>query len=474
MKPRDIFAYCLICLLFYQCQNTATTNSPSLSHSYSIDYKTMQSPNTVAQTLGINTIWGWGHPQGNNDTTKGAHFFCQLTPNIRSYHEWNWDTPTPNTTPNYTQMAQGNGTEAQNWLNWDTEYALWKKAGANIQVSIKFDNQTQPLWIWDNPYQNAYNYGYAFAKHFGQMHGNGLVDALEIGNEPWNYPPIFYQNVLNGMANGIRTADSTLVILPCALQCNNPNAENTDLKNYAPTRLTPQAISKLSGFNGHYYSYGTNTKGLQIALPPEHPNSTFRAILADLRFRDTYLPKKAFYVTEFGWDSSSANETCTHPECVSEEQQAAYALRAFLVLMRLGVDRAYWYFYANTDNTKPSKLYARSGLTESVDNHFIPKKSFFALQQFIKIMGNTYFINTIQENEQAYVYAFGNSPQNSTHWVMWQPNNQNTIIDLREIPHLPKKNYRIWQWNDTSKQFITQNLAKNTKIMLSEMPIILE
>ena len=84
----------------------------------------MPSPNTVAQTLGINTIWGWGHPQGNNDTTKGAHFFCQLTPNIRSYHEWNWDTPTPNTIPNYTQMAQGNGTEAQTWLNWDTEYAL--------------------------------------------------------------------------------------------------------------------------------------------------------------------------------------------------------------------------------------------------------------------------------------------------------------------------------------------------------------
>ncbi len=209
-------------------------------------------------------------------------------------------------------------------------------------------------------------------------------------------------------------------------------------------------------------------------MPPEHPNSTFRDILADLRFRDTYLPKKAFYVTEFGWDSSSANETCTHPQCVSEEQQAAYALRAFLVLMRLGVDKAYWYFYANTDNAKPSKLYARSGLTESVENHFIPKKSFFALQQFIKIMGNAYFINTIQENEQAYVYAFGSSPQNSTHWVMWQPNNQNTIIDLAEIPHLPKKNYRIWQWNDTSKQFITQNLAKNTKIMLSEMPIILE
>lgn len=465
--------YCLflLILLFNCCQDTNLSPIETTKASYHIDYPTSRSPNTLAQTFGINAIWGWGYSQGNSDTAKGARFFCSLTPNIRSYHEWNWDVSTPNNAPNYQAMAQGKGTEAQNWLNWDTEYGLWKKAGAKIQVSIKFDKQTQPLSMWDNPYQNAYNYGYAFAKHFGAMQGNGLVDAVEVGNEPWNYPSDFYKNILNGMVNGIYDADSNLHILPCALQSANADAENSDSKNYAPARLPEQIMPKLYGFNGHYYSHINNTKEQQIALPPENPNSSFRNILADLHFRDTYLQKKAFYVTEFGWDSSSKNENCTHPQCVTEQQQAAYALRALLLLMRLGVDRAYWYFYANT--TDSSMLYARSGLTETVKNNFRPKNSFFALQQLIKIMGNTYFIDTIQENEQAYIYAFGNANKQLTHWVMWQPQNRNTYISLDQLPRLNLAKCTLWQWNNDILQFTSHPISKSTAIPVGNMPIIL-
>lgn len=467
VKP---YYFLLAILLLTCCRNANLSPVETTQSTYHIDYPAKRSPNTLAQTLGVNTIWGWGHPQGNSDTTKGVHFFCQLTPNIRSYHEWDWDTYTPNNAPNYQAMEQGKGTEVQNWLNWDTEYSLWKKAGTEIQVSIKFDNQTQPLSMWDNPYQNAYNYGYAFAKHFGAMQGNGLIDAIEVGNEPWNYPPDFYRTVLNGMVNGIADADSSLHILPCALQSANANAENSDSKNYAPARLPAQIMSKLYGFNGHYYSYANNTKGQQIALSPENPSGSFRSILTDLRFRDANMPQKAFYVTEFGWDSSSKNENCTHPQCITEQQQAAYALRALLLLTRLGVDRAYWYFYANTTDT--SMLYARSGLTETAKNNFSPKNSFFALQQLLKIIGDKYFIDTIQENEQAYIYAFGNANKQVTHWVMWQPQNKNTYISVDKLPQVSAK-YTLWQWNNNVLQFTSHPISKSAVIPVGNMPIIL-
>ena len=117
----------------------------------------------------------------------------------------------PDNPPHFEEMSLGHGTEAQWWLDWDWEYAGWNSAGLEVQVSIQFIADQFPRETFDDPYNSAYNYGFAFARHFGPTHGTGNVHVLEVGNEPWmsghGYPdPAFYREVLLGMAEGVKAA----------------------------------------------------------------------------------------------------------------------------------------------------------------------------------------------------------------------------------------------------------------------------
>ena len=98
----------------------------------------------------------------------------------------NWDVLNPNQVPDYVTMAAGGGTAAQPWLNWDTEYSAWVATGLTVDASIQFvDSDTNYAENqWNNVSGSGYNYGYAFAKHFGP-NGANLIMQAEVGNEPW-------------------------------------------------------------------------------------------------------------------------------------------------------------------------------------------------------------------------------------------------------------------------------------------------
>ena len=99
-------------------------------------------------------------------------------------------------------------------------YVGWVAAGLEVQACIQFLNQGRfTLDKWDNPYQAGYNYGYAFAYHFGPTHGTGNVRTIEVGNEPWMSgkgfsDPAFYREVLLGMSRGAKAADARIKVLP--------------------------------------------------------------------------------------------------------------------------------------------------------------------------------------------------------------------------------------------------------------------
>lgn len=375
---------------------------------------------TVAELLGVNSTWGWGHNKYSNliPTNEGADLYRPLSSHARNYHDLAWDVKTPSNSPNYKLMAMGKGTEVQWWLNWDQEYKAWQKTGMKNQATIQIANFSDS--DWNDPYQNAYDIGYNFARHFGPSHGNGLVTTLEVGNEPWKYEAKIYQQILLGMAQGAKKADPNIQVFPCALQAADPAMEKTDVfKNYMGLRLPAKAAKSLDGINIHCYSYLQNEAGKRIAVHPEHPNTSYREILSNVRFRDHNMPNKKIFLSEWGWDHNGAGEDCTHSECVSEQAAAAYAVRGALMAMRLGVDRASWFFFANEE--RPSSLYTRSGLTGSVQTGFKKKKSYYALVNLVKQLGDTYFLKTIQEDEKAWVYLFGNSKGKATHLVGWLP-----------------------------------------------------
>lgn len=373
---------------------------------------------TVAEIMGINGIWGWGYDKysDNLSDNEGPKRFNAVATHARNFHDMHWDVKDPDSIPDYSNMAT-KGTGALKWLNWDREYTAWKAAGLKLDITIKYSNKSLPQEVWNRPYNAAFNYAFAFARHFGSSYGNGLVEVFEAGNEPWDYPAAFYTEVLKGFVKGAKAGDPKLTVLPCALQSAFPYEESAGGGNYSGARLTEEAAQYIDGFNTHQYSYMYDENAKRKGIYPEHPESSAREVLNDIRFRDANLPGKKLYVTEWGWDSDGAGESCTHSECVSESEQAIYGVRGALFFMRLGVDRLTWYFFANGKGG----LYSRSGLVSSAKTNFLEKKSFRAFEAFIEKLGSKYFLRAVQENDEAWVYEFGDAGGAPTHLVAWRP-----------------------------------------------------
>ncbi len=403
------------------------------------------STHKLGDIIGINTVWGWGQgiSSDNLPNGQGPLLHNSYASHARNYHFMSWDIPDPDSPVDFSQMGTGCPSPTCEdcvlldcWLDWDKEYQAWVDAGLKVQTTLQFDLYLNlRIWWedqWNDPYQSAYNYGRAFALHFGPTHGNGLVETIEIGNEPWYYDAAIYREILSGMARGAKSADSAIEVFPCALQAYDPHveipSEDLQFRNYIGARIPESAIGDLDGINIHNYSFIRSPTGERIAVHPEHPGSEFNGIRSAVRFRDANMPGKKILLSEWGWDSPSVNEDCVHSECVSEEAAVAYVPRGAMIAHRSNLDGATYFFYANQekqydDNGQeiPSSLFTRSGLTESMDNSYKPKKTFVAMNTLVAILGDYHFIEAYREDEGAYIYKYGDADGNVTHIAAWLP-----------------------------------------------------
>ena len=378
-----------------------------------------KSPATLQEMMGVNGYWSWGHNTFSSmlKPGEGPALYKPVSSHGRNYHDLTWDLTSPDQPIDFSKMKTA-GTPANNWLDWDREYKAWADAGLDIQTTIQFYRFKDSEW--KTPYQSAYNYGQAYAKHFGAKQGNGLVCTIEIGNEPWAYNAETYRAILQGMAKGAKTADTHIEVFPCTLQAADPDAETHGLfKNYMGARIPKSAIPYLDGINIHAYSYILDDAGQRKSTYPEHQNSTFWEVLNAIKWRDKNMPGKKIYLTEWGYDGEGGGEDCTHSECVSEAAVANYSLRTLLISARLGLHRATWYFYANSEEN--SSLYTRSGLTSSKRFGFKKKEVYNVLENLVKKYGDLYFSEVLQENSEGWVYAFSSADQQRKFIIAWRP-----------------------------------------------------
>ncbi len=375
----------------------------------------------LAEMMGINGIRGWGHGYGSHgigDTVQGAYLFSNVASYGRNYQNLSWDTHDPDFTPNYNNMPGG---LRFGYVDWDVEYDIWNDAGLDVQVTLQFLNSSQPEHIWDDPWTAAYNIGYAFASHFGPTYGVGNVFALEVGNEPWDYSKEFYRTVLNGMARGAKDADPAMKVFSGALQAADPGSEWTHGGDFIGERLTETEAPYLDGVNSHHYSYMIDpVTQKRISTYPENPNGQFRSMICDIRFRDHNMPGKEYHVTEWGWGAPGAGQNCTQNECVTERAQAIYGARGLFMMDRLGVDKATWYFYANLPY-ESGLVYSRSGLTGPVITGSEKRPVYYVFETIKNVLGGSYFLNVINEDENAWAYTYGDSLGNPEYIVAWRP-----------------------------------------------------
>jgi len=380
---------------------------------------------TIEELMGVNGIWGWGTGgYSTSDSETGPDLYAQVASTARNYHNMSWDVNDPDTVPDYETMAEGGGTDAQSWLNWDTEYEVWQESGMSIQTSIQFMASTFPESDWDDPYGAAYAYGEAFAAHFGPSVGNGLVTALEVGNEPFYYEASFYREVLSGMAEGVKAGDPAMQVMPSSMAATGLVVENEEGGWDLGTRVTEEHAEFIDAINTHVYSFYYESDGMRTMVHPEHADSMFQEVQNVVAWRDANMPDTPVYVTEWGWPSDGAGEECTADaygdyECVSEHAQALYAVRGLLMLARWDVERAHWFFYANL--TSGTDLFNRCGLTGASNTNFEPKQSYYALLRLRQTLADRVFVDVLQEDDDAYVYLLGEADSTPTHVVAWLP-----------------------------------------------------
>lgn len=422
-------------------------------------------PQPLKNVLGINTFWGWGHHKHALEipSGKGPQMFHTFIRNVRYYHNLDWDVADPDLRPDYEHMPGSLNIE---WLNWRSEYIPVWKDGYTIQTTLQIPH-TFPKQVWDSVYLAAKTFGAAFGNFFSNKN-NGLIETVEIGNEPWAFGADFYHQYLRGMAEGLRKSPQ-IKVFPCALSANH---QQPFLDNYIGQWIQEQDKPLLDGLNTHLYSYCYNAQGNRVATYPEDVQSEFRGILNMISFRDKNLPHKPIHVTEWGWDSDSPETTCTHSECVGQESQAAYALRGLLMLYRLGVDRLHWYYFADED--KPSMVFTRSGLLTSPEKGMQPKRAYHALKNLVSTVGELYLIDALEDSDGLWQYDFGMHHE-TRFKIIWLAKTHHPNIKKTVIISIPGKVKKAWypgkphqkaQFNQINNQAI--------ELKVGTYPIIME
>ncbi|XP_067664774.1 uncharacterized protein [Haliotis asinina] len=408
------------------------------------------SPNkaSLRDMFGVNGIWGWGNNKYSSllDDKSGPRLYNDIASHARNYHNLGWDVKDPDNDPGYVNMTAGHGTNGEWWLNWDTEYKAWANANLSVDASVQFTSKGGfPPSVWGDAFHDGFRYGKEFASHFGPTIGNGLIQAMEVGNEPWDYPADFYAKILDGMSRGVKSVDKNLLVLPGAFQAH----DMFHASNYIGTRVLQPFASNIDVVNGHFYSFMVRSDGVRVMTHPEDLESEFNAVTNLLRWRDVNMPGKPVWITEWGWDSETPGERCRYTECVTEDAQALYGLRGLLILARMGIQKATWFFYADS-KTCDNHIFCRSGLTSSALHGFTKKKVFHSFHALMTTLGDKHFLKVLKENSHLYVYIFGDVDNGkaglwATDVVAWRPVTADDTKPYQASFRLPTKPLSAWR-----------------------------
>ncbi|MCX7799276.1 MAG: hypothetical protein N2109_02925 [Fimbriimonadales bacterium] len=341
---------------------------------------------------------------------------------LRNYHPVGWDLGDSPANPTVFPSAR-------NGVQWEQLYGSWKKEGYDVHATLMFEEL--PPVKWSDPERDAFAYGFCFARWFGPSSPSGLVSSVEIGNEPGEFDDALYARVFQAMAEGIRKADPKLRIATCA-------STHRASHRYAKTLRIFEAFPRLVDVvTVHTYPFLEQYPTWRRS----HPEDERLSYLADVReviaWRDRHAPGRPVWVTEFGYDASTRkpdpNREFARWEDVSDEQQARFVVRSFLLLAALDVRRAYLYWFNDDDEPQ---LHGSSGLTRRYE----PKPAFHAVAHLLATLGDYRFVRKVSERRNdLYVYEFAKAEDPSAMaWVAWCATGSGQRAATR-LPAIPGK-----------------------------------
>jgi hypothetical protein len=337
---------------------------------------------------------------------------------VRDYHPVEWDLGKDSaSTPPFPFAA--------NRVSWKHVYGSWLKQDWNISACLMFESI--PRNGWKDLSKDAKAYGKAFASAFGPGGQFPCVTTAEIGNEPGKFSDEDYRLVFENMAKGLREGDPKLRISTCNVTVGKSH-------DYAKSVGCLQGLDSLYDVLSIHVYAQLEPWPTWIRSNPEDPKlpNYINEVKELCRWRDEHVPDKAVWITEFGYDASTKK-----PEPVgdfakwvgnSEEEQALWNVRSWLLFSALPVERAYVYFFNDGDTPQ---LHGSSGLTRN----FVPKPSYWAAAHLQKALGKFRFSKVVEEkNGESMIYEY--RKDQDIVWVAWVPTREGKVA-LIQLPELP-------------------------------------
>lgn len=344
--------------------------------------------------------------------------YAPITRVLRNYHPMQWDFGDDTSAATSFPFAK-------NRVNWAQLYGSWRQVGYRTHVSLMFDNIAPGAW--KNVERDAKAYGLAFAKAFGPSAKDALIEAAEIGNEPGKYDDATYRKLFEAMARGFRAGDPKLRIATCAA-------------NLGPSGRYSKSVDVLAGLdalwdilNIHCYAEAEPWPTWRRSYPEDPATKFVENVGHVLKWRAEHAPAKEVWVTEFGYDASTKPPPATGDfakwQGSTEQQQAMWSVRSFLLLAGLGVDRAHLYFFNDSDEPH---VHGSSGITRN----FEPKPAFHALGWLQRSLGEYRFARVDRDDaDECYAYEFthGANPSKRA-WAVWRPTGGPRVVRLFNDP----------------------------------------
>jgi hypothetical protein len=383
----------------------------------------------------------------NGHYTFKPELYSQTCRLARNYHNMNWDVNAPGDPITIPKCI--------NKVNWETQvYGKWAEHGFETDICLQFsrfgESNEKYRDLWRDQMEWAHDYGYAVAETFGSR---DLATSIEIGNEPGNdFDDELYQKLFMAMATGIRKANPDIKIVTATTHAREADKYSKSLD----VTFADQTIKTLYDvINLHVYPIKpkSNEYSPWDRSYPEDPQLDYLKIVDEtIAWRDKHAKDKEIWITEFGYDSCTPHAMKQRTgwfkklnwQGVTDQQQAQYLVRSLLCFSCRNVDRAYIYFYNDSDQ---ASVHASSGLTRN----FKPKPAFWAIKHFYETLGNYRFKQIIEENESGlHIYEFedGKKPSKKV-WVLWSARGE---LPGTEINHLPGKPSRAEQMPTTQQQ----------------------
>lgn len=331
--------------------------------------------------------------------------YKQVCRMARDYHPLDWDLG------DETNFAT-RFPFARNMVNWETVYGSWVKEGFIVNPCVIFDNYDAKKW--KDIQADAFAYGFTFARFFGPSGTNRLAESIEIGNEPGLYDDAVYRSIFEHMAEGVRRGDPKMKIATCAV-VDGPS------HRYAKSVDCFKGLEHLYDvISFHCYAEVEGWPTWRRSFPEDPKIKFLREIKGIMAWRDRNAAGKPVWLTEFGWDACTKHPPATGDfakwETSTETDQARWLVRAFLAFARIGLDRAYVFFFDDKDEPH---VHGSSGITRD----YKPKPSFHALAHLYRTLGDYRFARVIEETEgELYAYDFvkGDDPKQGIR-VLWSP-----------------------------------------------------